>query len=145
MPFADLQLLVDLELFDADSLDDFEIKYATAHVGFVPVGLFVGFEVTKGFGFIVNVGFIVSVGFGESVGSIASVENVGAGVLPLGVGGIDVSVLSPEDGADVLPLGFVVGVLSPGFGFGDWGFAIFAGASVGGALERSSGGIVGLP
>ena len=111
--FADLQLLVDFELFDFDFLDDFEIKYAM-HVGFVLVGLSVGFEVSKGFG------FIVSVGFGESVGSIASVVDVGAGLLPVGVGGDDSSVLSPEAGADVLSLGFGAGVLSPGFGFGDW-------------------------
>ncbi len=84
-----MQLLVDFELFDCDCLDDFETKYDT-HVGLVPVGLLVGVEVSKSTGF-------VNVGFGESVGSDANVGDVGAGLLPLGVGGV---VNSP-------PVGFV--------------------------------------
>ena len=73
MLFADLQLLVDFELFDCDCLDDFETKYDT-HVGLVPVVLLVGVEVSKSTGF-------VKVGFDELGGSVANVGGICAGLL----------------------------------------------------------------
>lgn len=98
--FADLQLLVDFELFEFDFLDDFEIRYAT-HGSLVLVGPFDGVEVFKG------VGFIDSVGFGESVGYVGNrgFVSVGAGVLPVGVGfegwGFAVSMGAGVDGVVV--------------------------------------------